>query len=77
MYGVGAPSNLLWQVQPAGDEPEAGVVDGPEHGLSREHRLRVALDARHPEHCGHGLHVHFGCGDGCDCGPQILPGTAA
>ncbi len=27
--------------------------------------------------CGHGLHVHLGCGDGCDCGPQVMPGTAA
>ncbi len=27
--------------------------------------------------CGHGLHVYLGCGDGCDCGPQIMPGTAA
>jgi hypothetical protein len=27
--------------------------------------------------CGHGLHVHLGCGDECDCGPQIMPGTAA
>ena len=28
-------------------------------------------------HCGHGLHVYLGCGGGCDCGPQIMPGTAA
>ena len=27
--------------------------------------------------CGHGLHVYLGCGDGCECGPQIMPGTAA
>ena len=28
-------------------------------------------------HCGHGLHVYLVCGDGCDCGPQTMPGTAA
>ena len=27
--------------------------------------------------CGHGLHVYLGCGDDCDCGPQIMPGAAA
>jgi len=27
--------------------------------------------------CGHGLHVHLTCGDGCDCDPQGLPGTSA
>ena len=27
--------------------------------------------------CRHGLHVYLVCGDGCDCGPQIMPGTAA
>lgn len=28
-------------------------------------------------HCGHGLHVYLVCGDGCDCVPQDMPGTAA
>ena len=28
-------------------------------------------------YCGHALHVPLGCGDGCACGPQIMPGTAA
>lgn len=27
--------------------------------------------------CGHGLHVYLGCGDGCACGPQAMPGVAA
>lgn len=27
--------------------------------------------------CGHGLHVHLECGDGCDCAPQLMPGAAA
>ncbi len=27
--------------------------------------------------CGHGLHVYLVCGDGCHCGPQLMPGTAA
>jgi hypothetical protein len=27
--------------------------------------------------CRHGLHVYLACGDGCDCGPQMMPGTAA
>lgn len=27
--------------------------------------------------CGHGLHVYLVCGEGCECGPQIMPGTAA
>ena len=25
--------------------------------------------------CGHGLHVHLACGDGCDCDPQAMPGS--
>jgi len=28
-------------------------------------------------HCNHGLHVHLACGEGCQCGPQAMPGTAA
>jgi hypothetical protein len=28
-------------------------------------------------HCGHGLHVYLECGDGCDCTPHLMPGTAA
>ena len=28
-------------------------------------------------YCEHGLHVYLVCGDGCDCGPQTMPGTAA
>jgi hypothetical protein len=28
-------------------------------------------------HCEHALHTYLACGDGCDCGPQIMPGLAA
>ena len=28
-------------------------------------------------YCGHGLHVYLECGDGCDCTPHLMPGTAA
>jgi len=27
--------------------------------------------------CQHGLHVYLACGDGCQCSPQTMPGTAA
>lgn len=27
--------------------------------------------------CDHGLHVYLACGEGCQCGPQAMPGTAA
>jgi len=27
--------------------------------------------------CQHGLHVHLACGEGCQCGPQTMPGAAA
>ena len=28
-------------------------------------------------HCGHALHAYLACGDGCDCRPQVMPGSAA
>lgn len=28
-------------------------------------------------HCGHALHVYLACGDGCDCQPQVMPGSNA
>ncbi|WP_435770015.1 hypothetical protein [Nocardioides sp. SYSU DS0651] len=27
--------------------------------------------------CGHGIHVHLACGDGCSCPPVAMPGSAA
>lgn len=27
--------------------------------------------------CGHGVHVYLACGDGCECGPRAMPGSAA
>jgi hypothetical protein len=26
-------------------------------------------------YCGHGLHVHLACNEGCDCVPNVMPGT--
>lgn len=25
--------------------------------------------------CGHAVHVHLPCGDGCDCEPRPMPGA--
>jgi hypothetical protein len=25
--------------------------------------------------CGHGMHTFLACGDGCECGPVVMPGS--
>ena len=27
--------------------------------------------------CGHAMHTYLACGDGCDCQPASMPGSAA
>ena len=29
------------------------------------------------QHCGHAMHTYLACGDGCDCRPVTMPGSAA
>ena len=25
--------------------------------------------------CGHGMHTFLSCGEGCECGPVVMPGS--
>jgi hypothetical protein len=27
-------------------------------------------------YCGHALHTHLACGEGCECGPHLMPGMS-
>ena len=64
---------------------ETSMITTAPRAVALRTALSIALDvSRTPTPhdmscacCGHGLHVHLGCGDGCDCGPQVMPGTAA
>ncbi|EGD43177.1 hypothetical protein NBCG_02531 [Nocardioidaceae bacterium Broad-1] len=42
----------------------------------------IGINSLHLSHdlpcprCGHPAHIYLACGDGCDCEPTLLPGSA-